>query len=99
VPNIYYYHPRNKPGFQSLNSKIQFEEQQLFEKQNFDNQNDEKSRNELNKQYTQARARATSRLEMIDELHSMFANLSQLVYEIFHPTQVESESEQSETEL
>ena len=41
--------------------------------------------NALNQQWNQSRQRAQARLEMIDELQSVFATLSRVVYEISHP--------------
>ena len=68
-----------------MNQNVQFEERQRFEKQSFEHQNDEQTKNALNQQWNQSRQRAQDRLEMIDELHSVFATLSRVVYEISHP--------------
>jgi hypothetical protein len=70
-------HPNNKPGFHSKNQNVQFEDRQRFEKQSFEHQNDEQTKNALNQQWNQSRQRAQARLEMIDELHSVFATLSE----------------------
>lgn len=77
--------PMNKPGFHSMNQNAQFEERQHFEKQSFEHQNDEATKTALNQLWNQARVRAKARLEMIDELRSVFSALSKLVYEISHP--------------
>lgn len=78
-----------------MNQNVQFEERQRFEKQSFEHQNDEQTKNALR---NQSRQRAQARLEMIDELHSVFATLSRVVYEISHPEvlqMVEDESYQN----
>ncbi len=75
-----------------MNQNAQFEERQRFEKQSFEHQNDEKTKNALNEQCNQLRQRAKARLEMIDELHSVVATLSRVVYEISHPEMDEDES-------
>ena len=58
-----------------MNQNVQFEERQRFEKQSFEHQNDEQTKNALNQQWNQSRQRAQARLEMIDELHSVFATI------------------------
>lgn len=68
-----------------MNQNAQFEERQSFEKQSFEHQNDEQTKNALNQQWNQLIQRAKARLEMIDELHSVVATQSRVVYEMSHP--------------
>jgi hypothetical protein len=49
----------------------------------------------INQQWNQLRQRAKARLEMIDELHSVVATLSRVVYEISHPEGLQMDEDES----
>ena len=52
---------------------------------NFEHQTDEQSKKEFKLQWREARDCAKNDLIYVDELHSVFSNLSCLVYEVSHP--------------
>ena len=85
-------HPQNRPGFHQMNQNAQFEERQRYEKQMFEHQNDEQTVQALSQQLNQSRDFAQTNLKYMDEVHSVFEHLSEVVNGFSPPEDKEDES-------
>lgn len=75
-----------------MNQNAQFEERQRYEKQMFEHQNDEQTVKALSQQLNQSRDFAQTNLKYMDEVHSVFEHLSEVVNGFSSPEDKEDES-------
>ena len=94
--------PNNRPDgrseYRTLNERAQLEERQRYEKLMFEYQKDNKTLQALNQDWRLLRSRAEGRVNLIQELHSVFSTLSNTVYLTsgYLPGEAEQDKEQGE---